>query len=114
MSLQRKYLVPPPKETGFRVFVLVAYPTRYNFAVANYNNVSIKHKSTMFGGRLLLFRSIVAVVWIISVVFALLSFIEKEFVVGTVILGLIYIVISIYNLYVFCKNVIFLIQHVSY
>ena len=104
MSLQRKYAVPPSKENGLGIFVRTAYPTRYNFAVTNYNNVSIKHKSTMFGGRLLLFRSIVAVVWIISVVFALLSFIKREFVVGTVILGLLYIVISIYNMYVFCGN----------
>jgi len=104
MISQAKYAVPPAETSGFRVFVRTAYPARYNFAVENYNTVSVKHKATMRGGRLLLFRSIVAVVWIISMVFALLSLLKSTFVIGTCLFSFLYIALSIYNLYVFFDN----------
>jgi len=104
MISQTKYAVTPAETSGFRVFVRTAYPARYNFAVANYNTVSVTHKSTMRGGRLLLFRSIVAVVWIIAMVFAILALIQSTFVIGTCLVSFLYIVLSIYNLYVFFSN----------
>jgi hypothetical protein len=104
MISQAKYAVPPTETSGFRVFVRTAYPARYNFAVENYNSVSVKHKATMRGGRLLLFRSIVAVVWIISMVFALLALLKSAFVIGTCLFSFLYIALSIYNLYVFFDN----------
>ncbi len=104
MISQAKYAVPPTETRGFRVFVRTAYPARYNFAVANYNTVSVTHKSTMRGGRLLLFRSVVAVVWIIAMVFAILALIQSTFIIGTCLFSLLYIILSIYNLYVFFSN----------
>jgi hypothetical protein len=104
MISQAKYAVPPTETSGFRVFVRTAYPARYNFAVENYNSVSVKHKATMRGGRVLFFRSIVAVVWIISMVFALLALLKSAFVIGTCLFSFLYIALSIYNLYVFFDN----------
>jgi hypothetical protein len=94
----------PPRDTGFRIFVRAAYPTKYNFAVANYNEVSSVRKLHMRGGRLLLFRSIVAIVWIISMIFAILAVLKAGFLIVTVICSLFYIALSIYNLYVFFQN----------
>ncbi|CAF0844002.1 unnamed protein product [Rotaria sordida] len=104
MPPQTKYAVPPLEVTGFRIFVRTSYAARYNFAVANYNAVSVIQKSTMFGNRLFLFRSIVAVVWIISMAFAILTLLLAGLVAVTIILSLIYIAISIYNIYVFIQN----------
>jgi hypothetical protein len=94
----------PPKDAGTRIFIAAAYPARYNFAVANYNLVSTVHKRCMRGGRLLLFRSVVAVCWIISMAFALLALIRAPFIVPTVLICVFYLVLSAYNLYVFVSN----------
>jgi hypothetical protein len=103
MPPQTKYAVPP-QDVGMRVFVRAAYPARYNFAVANYNAVSVTHKATMRGGRLLLFRSVVAVVWIISMVFAILVIFSKGLLAVTIICSILYIALSVYNAYVFFNN----------
>ncbi|CAF5065657.1 unnamed protein product, partial [Rotaria magnacalcarata] len=104
MSTAKKYAVPPAEPTGFRIFVRAAYSSRYNFAVQNYNAVSANRKLSMFGNRFLLFRSIVAVVWITSMVFAVLALLKAAFVAFTIVFGLIYIAISAYNIYVFIEN----------
>ncbi|CAF4721585.1 unnamed protein product, partial [Rotaria sp. Silwood2] len=90
MPPQTKYAVPPIETTGFSVFVRTAYAARYNFAVANYNAVSTTQKLSMFGNRLLLFRAIVAVVWIISITFAILTIIKPGLFAVTIVLSLIY------------------------
>jgi hypothetical protein len=104
MSSKTKYAVPPPDTSGIRIFIRAAYPARYNFAVENYNAVSVKHKLTMRGGRLLLFRSVVAVVWIIALVFAILAAVSKTFVIGPICFGVLYIGLSLYNAYVYFDN----------
>ena len=104
MPSQKKYAVPPPDVSGFRIFIRAAYPARYNFAVENYNAVSVHQKRTMRGGRLLLFRSVVAVAWIVSMAFALLALVKGTFVIGTIILSVVYIGLSLYNIYVFFDN----------
>ncbi|CAF0762074.1 unnamed protein product [Adineta ricciae] len=104
MPPQEKYAVPPPDVKGFRVFVKTAYPPRYNFAVENYNAVSVNHKTTMRGGRLLLFRSVVAVVWIVAIVFAFLTFVSAALVTFNVLLSALYIGLSLYNGYVYFNN----------
>ena len=87
MTLETNYPTPS-KDGGFRIFVRAAYPTKYNFAVANYNEVSTIHKSSMRGRRLLLFRSIVAVVWIISMIFAILAVLQAGFIIITILCSL--------------------------
>lgn len=104
MSTKAKHPVAPAESSGLRVFVRTAYPARYNFAVENYNAVSVHHKTTMRGGRLLLFRSVVAVAWIIAIVFAFLALIMASMVVPTVIISVLYIALSVYNAYVFFHN----------
>ncbi|CAF3443265.1 unnamed protein product [Rotaria socialis] len=104
MSTAKKYAVPPAEPTGFRIFVRATYSARYNFAVQNYNAVSANRKLSMFGNRFLLFRSIVAVVWIASMAFAVLALLKAAFVAVPIIFGLIYIAISAYNIYVFIEN----------
>ncbi|CAF0787248.1 unnamed protein product [Rotaria sp. Silwood1] len=104
MPPQTKYAVPPVEATGFSIFVRTSYAARYNFAVANYNSVSTAHKLSMFGNRLLLFRSVVAVIWIVSMAFAVLTLIKAGLIGVTIVLSLIYIIISIYNIYVFFTN----------
>ncbi|UJR13869.1 hypothetical protein I4U23_000877 [Adineta vaga] len=106
MSFQANYPIPPVASNGagFRIFVRSAYSAKYNFAVANYNYVSSTHKLNMRGGHLLLFRSIVVIVWIITMIFAILSLIKSIFIIFTIIFSLFYIVLSIYNSYVFFRN----------
>ena len=95
---------PPSQATGFRIFVWASYTAAYNFAVANYNAVSVKRKRYMRGGHLLLFRSLVAVLWIICMVFAILAFIKGAFVILTILFSLLYLVLSMYNIYVYFDN----------
>ena len=104
MSAARKYAVAPPEEEGFRLFVRHAYPVRYNFAVDNYNNISARQKKRMFGGFVVLYRSVVSVMWIIASAFGVLALFRASFVIGTVLIGLIYEAISFYNFYVFIDN----------
>ncbi|CAF0870944.1 unnamed protein product [Adineta steineri] len=104
MSSQTTHTAQPAETRGIRIFVRSAYPTKYNFAVENYNAVSVVHKATMRGGRLLLFRSIVAVVWIIAMVFAILALISAGFVTMTILLSALYLALTIYNAYVFFNN----------
>ena len=104
MPPSSKYAVAPPLEVGFQLFVRAAYPPRYNFAVENYNAVSTAHKTTMRGGRLLLFRSVVAVSWIVAMVFAVLAALRSTFVAPTIIISLLYIALSFYNIYVYMQN----------
>lgn len=106
MSSQEKSVVPPAVGSGFRIFVRTSYTTRYNFAVANYNAVSKTPKALMRDAYVLLYRSVVAVVWIVSMAFALLSkfILRSIFFSGTLILSLLYIALSLYNAYVFLAN----------
>lgn len=104
MPASKKYAQPPPEPTGFQIFIRVAYATRYNFAVANYNAVATNQKKSMFGDLFLLYRSVVAVVWIVAMAFAALALFKAEFVTGAVIPSVIYLAISIYNLYVYIDN----------
>jgi hypothetical protein len=86
------------------IFVLAAYTTDYNFAVANYNDVSEQQKKSMVGGKTLLYRSIVAVAWIISAACALLALLKSTFFIGSIVIGIIYIGLSVYNIYVYMNN----------
>jgi hypothetical protein len=104
MPPSSKYAVAPPLEVGFQLFVRSAYPPRYNFAVDNYNAVSTVHKARMRGGRLLLFRSVVAVSWIVAMVFAVLATLKQSFVAVTVIVSLFYLALSFYNIHVYIQN----------
>ena len=104
MPPSNKYAVAPPEEQGFRIFVRNAYSARYNFAVNNYNAVSARQKKTMFAGWFILYRSVVAVFWIIAMSLGVLALVYAPFVAGTVIAGVIYIGIAIYNLYVYLDN----------
>jgi hypothetical protein len=72
--------------------------------VANYNAVSTTKKLEMRDAFVLLYRSVVAVVWIIAVVFAVLSRFSYIFFFGTLILSVFYIGLSIYNAYVVVEN----------
>ncbi len=104
MSSQTKHAVPPTDTSGFSIFIRASYTSRYNFAVANYNAVSTTKKLEMRDAFVLLYRSVVAVVWIIAVVFAVLSRFSYIFFFGTLILSVFYIGLSIYNAYVVVEN----------
>ncbi|CAF1220394.1 unnamed protein product [Adineta ricciae] len=104
MTFQTNYPTAPRQDAGFRIFARSAYPAKYNFAVDNYNYVCSIHKLNMRGGHLFLFRSVVTIVWAISLLFAFLSLFKSIFMVVTVICSLFYIVFSIYNSYVFFRN----------
>ena len=104
MTFQTNYPTAPRQDEGFRIFVRSAYPAMYNFAVDNYNYVCAIHKLNMRGGHLLLFRSVITIVWIVSLLFAFLSLFKSIFMVVTVICSLFYIALSIYNIYVFFRN----------
>ena len=104
MPSKTKYPARPLESRGRQLFIRAAYPPRYNFAVENHNSVTIHHKRTMRGGRLLLFRSVVVVVWIIAMAFAVLALLKSVFVIGTVICGVSYIGLSLYNVYVYFDN----------
>ena len=104
MTFQTNYPTAPRQDAGFRSFARSAYPTKYNFAVDNYNYVCSIHKLSMRGGHLLLFRSVITIVWTISLLFAFLSLFKSILMVVTVICSLFYIVFSIYNSYVFFRN----------
>jgi hypothetical protein len=105
MSTETKRAVPPPPTAGgFRIFVRSSYTARYNFAVANYNSVSVKPKSFMRDGFVLLYRSVVAVVWIISMAFAVLALFKGTLAIGAIVLSLLYILLTLYNAYVFFDN----------
>ena len=104
MPPSSKYAVAPPQEVGFQLFVRAAYPPRYNFAVENYNAVSAARKTTMRGGRLLLFRAVVVVSWIVAAVFAVLAALRNAFVAVTILVGVLYVGLSFYNIYVFFQN----------
>lgn len=104
MPASQKHAVAPAEEQGFRLFVSYAYPNRYNFAVDNYNEASNRQKRRMFGGFLVLYRSVVSVLWIISSTLGVLALISGKFVIGTVLISVLYLGISFYNLYVFIDN----------
>jgi hypothetical protein len=104
MSSQEKNVVPPAVGSGFRIFIRSSYTARYNFAVANYNAVCKTPKALMRDAYVLLYRSVVAVVWIVSMAFALLGILSFIFFIGTLILSLLYIALSLYNAYVFLAN----------
>lgn len=104
MPSSKKYAVAPPEEQGFRIFVRHAYPVRYNFAVDNYNAVSARHKRRMFGGFVILYRSVTAACWITAMVFGVLALLYGKLVIADVIISAIYLAISIYNFYVYMDN----------
>jgi len=104
MPSQAKYAVPPSDTSGFRIFVRASYSAKYNFAVANYNAVSKKRKLVMRDAFVLLYRSVVAVAWIISIGCAVLGRFYYPFLGGTLVLSILYILLSLYNAYVFFDN----------
>lgn len=104
MPSQNKNPVPPSTSPGFRIFARTAYAANYNFAVANYNNVSVAHKASMFGDRFLLFRSVVAVSWIIATAVGCLAIFNWWFVLINLLFSVPYMAIALYNIRVFIKN----------
>ena len=104
MSVSTKHPNPPSDASGFNIFIRASYTTKYNFAVGNYNAVSTTKKLVMRDFYVLLYRSVVAVVWIVAMVFAVLTIFSDAFFAITMVLSTIYIAISIYNAYVVYKN----------
>lgn len=104
MSASTEHPNAPSDASGFNIFIRASYTTKYNFAVANYNAVSTTKKSVMRDFFVLLYRSVVAVVWIVAMAFAILTLFSDLFYGGTVVLSVIYIVLSIYNAYVTFQN----------
>ncbi len=104
MSSKTKHAVPPPDITGFSIFVRASYSSKYNFAVANYNDVSTTKKLFMRDAFVFLYRSVVAVAWIITMAFAVLSVFSFMFFFGTLALSIFYIALSFYNAYVVLEN----------
>jgi hypothetical protein len=104
MPSQVKHAAPPSNTSGFRVFVRASYTNKYNFAVANYNDVSTTRKSVMRDVFVLLYRSVVAVVWIVAMALAILGRFYFAFFFGALALSVLYIALSFYNLYVFFDN----------
>jgi len=104
MSSKTKHAVPPPDITGFSIFVRASYSSKYNFAVANYNDVSTTKKLLMRDAFVFLYRSVVAVAWIITMAFAVLSVFSFMFFFGTLALSIFYIALSFYNAYVVLEN----------
>jgi hypothetical protein len=83
--------------------------------VANYHAVSNVYKLHMRDGRLLLFRSVVTVVRIISMIFEMLKTLQTAFIMITLICSLFYMALSIYNLYIYSiKTAMFCMQPVCY
>ena len=104
MPASTKHPTPPPETTGFSIFIRASYTTKYNFAVANYNAVSTTEKIVMRDFFVLLYRSVVAVAWIVAMGCAVLTVITDSFFGGTIGVSVIYIALSIYNFYVFFRN----------
>jgi len=104
MPSRVKHAVPPPDTSGFRIFVRSSYTAKYNFAVANYNDVSKRRKAVMRDFFIFLYRSVVAVFWGISIAFAILCIFNFSFLFGTLVLSGLYIALSLYNLYIYFDN----------
>jgi len=104
MSSKNTHPSPPSDAAGFQIFVRASYTTKYNFAVANYNAVSNSPKAFMRDGFIFLYRSVVAVAWIIATAFALIAIFGNAFFALTAVLCTAYILLSCYNLYVYFTN----------
>jgi hypothetical protein len=104
MPPKAKHAVAPSDTSGFRIFVRSSYTARYNFAVSNYNDVSKTRKGFMRDAFVLLYRSVVAGVWIVSMTFAVLSMFGYLFFFGTLILSILYIALTLYNAYIYFDN----------
>jgi hypothetical protein len=93
------------RETGIHVTIRNNYAARYNFAVGNYNSLPLEdEKKTMRGGHFLVYRYIVVIFWLISMIFAGVSSAVKPLVTVPIIISLVYIALSIYNIVIFKKN----------
>lgn len=103
MPASKKHPTPPSETTGFKIFILASYITKYNFAVANYNAVSTTEKKVM-RDFFLLYRSIVTVVWLVAMGCSVLTIFSNSLFGGTILLSIIYIALSMYNSYVYIYN----------
>ncbi|CAF3785008.1 unnamed protein product [Rotaria socialis] len=92
------------RATGITVTVPKNYAGRYNFAVDNYNSLPVAEKKKMRGGRFLLRRYILIAFWLLSMIFGGISAVLKPLVVVPIVVSLLYMAISIYNIVIFKKN----------
>ncbi|CAF1093498.1 unnamed protein product [Didymodactylos carnosus] len=95
-----------PRRTGITAWVRKTYLAKYNFCAKNRNHFLCDEgkKKMMRGGHLLLYRPVILVLAIASIVSCILSRNTKGYVAVTIIISLIYLLLSIYNLYIGGKN----------
>ncbi|CAF1362712.1 unnamed protein product [Adineta steineri] len=92
------------RETGITVTVRNNYAGRYNFAVNNYNCLASLDKKKMRGGHFLLHRYIVILLWLVSMACAGASAVLKPLIAVPIVISVLYIALSIYNIVVFKRN----------
>jgi len=110
-------LAGPALDTGIKVQIRNTYPARYNFAVKQYHSnadANEPKKKEMRGGHFLLYRSVMILAWLIALGAGGISSILKPlienssrwkpFLTLNIVICLIYIIISIYNIVIFRRN----------
>ena len=93
------------RATGVTVTIRQNYAAKYNFAVRQYNNLPLEDtKKEMRGGHFLVYRYAVILFWLISMICGGVSAIFKPLVTVPIVISLVYIALSIYNIVIFKKN----------
>ncbi|CAF1412007.1 unnamed protein product [Adineta steineri] len=101
----QKLTIGDIRATGVKVNVRRNYAARYNFAAANYNALlTSDKKKKMRGGHFLLHRYIIILLWLISIICGGVSAVLKPLVAIPIVISLLYIVLTIYNIVIFKKN----------
>lgn len=96
------------RATGRTTYVNSTYAARYNFAVRQYNSMADddgdEKKKNMRGGRFFLYNIIAVIFFIVSIVCNVQSSQIKPLLAVPAIISTIYLLITCYNWYVYCKN----------
>ena len=94
-----------PVATGRLAWVRNTYAAKHNFAVRNYHSVDGSvTKKRMRGGRFFLFRYVILFVLALCFVCSIMSKGNKGLVTVPILLAILYTGLSIYNIYVYCRN----------
>lgn len=98
-----------PRDTTVLVFIRSTYPAIYNHVVRNMNDsinyqTNTKKKWSMRGGHFFLYRYVVLLAMILCFVFGIVSIFVKGCAAVPLVLTVLYIALSIYNIVVYILN----------
>lgn len=97
-----------PQETGRWTFIRNTYPARYNHVVKNMNRLNgqlnIPKRMNMRGGHFLLYRFIILIAIVLTVIFGIVSVYVKAASIVSFTIVTIYLLVSICNVVIFFKN----------